>query len=424
MFGSTLNCPPVRNAAVLLIAFTITSQLDSIAAWATPQQATEVPIAKLTDIPKLRTSFDQFNLQLSREYRKANESRRLKLVQQRRQLEIETTRQFIKIAATLDDSALVIKHAGYFWSKSKATARQAVTDFIVSRYQDDLGLVDFLWGIEFSGQPSIATENALRRLIEESTNPSIQGHATWTLIRMLEHTRNLHQPESLVESQTDKAVDPELQACLDKWSVADINKEIEALLIRCRDEWPAVVIRCIDFGDPKRMVLPGYEASLGSSAKGRLISLKLQNAMQAPEISALNVEGLPMTLSQFRGKIVLLQFWNRGGPVSELLKEQRQLALELSDEPFEIVGIFQGANANDATDLAFGFPSFHDGDKNITRAWNSRMLEQAYLIDAEGKIIDQVDVRGLAFKTLLQNELQKMGHDVQLVPRYKRDADK
>ena len=60
-----------------------------------------------------------------------------------------------------------------------------------------------------------------------------------------------------------------------------------------------------EFGDVK-----GRRRTLGESAASELFEIRnLQVGMMAPEIEGADVHEKPMKLSDFRGKVILLDFW-------------------------------------------------------------------------------------------------------------------
>ncbi len=60
----------------------------------------------------------------------------------------------------------------------------------------------------------------------------------------------------------------------------------------------------------------------------------------APEIEGEDIDGNPMKLSDFRGKVVLLDFWGEWCPhCVNLIPHARELAEKMKDKPFVLLGV-------------------------------------------------------------------------------------
>jgi len=113
----------------------------------------------------------------------------------------------------------------------------------------------------------------------------------------------------------------------------------------------------------------------------------------APEIVGTDLDGKPMTLSEYRGKVVLLSFWATWcAPCMKLIPHERELAARLAEQPFAIVGV-NGDQDSDRVNKALTtheitWRSFHDkrdGAKSISDEWNA-LYPTVYLIDQHGII--------------------------------------
>ena len=125
--------------------------------------------------------------------------------------------------------------------------------------------------------------------------------------------------------------------------------------------------------------------------------------MTAPEIVGVDVEGKPMKLSDYRGKVVLLDFGSHEhcGGCKLVYPRLRAILDHLRGRPFAVLGI----NNNDRRDalkqaMADGeitWPCWWDGDKDdgpgpIASAWNIRGYPTFILLDHRGVIRSKGDV--------------------------------
>jgi predicted esterase/thiol-disulfide isomerase/thioredoxin len=140
----------------------------------------------------------------------------------------------------------------------------------------------------------------------------------------------------------------------------------------------------------------GVEDSLLAEAKAQLEDLRTWPRMlgkPAPEIEGEDLDGRPMKLSDFRGKVVLLSFWATGcGPCMKLLPHERSLVARLTGKPFAIVGVNGDDPEAQRKALAKNpvpWRSFKNrrGDRQaITQEWKLLGLPTLYLIDRAGII--------------------------------------
>jgi alpha-beta hydrolase superfamily lysophospholipase/thiol-disulfide isomerase/thioredoxin len=114
----------------------------------------------------------------------------------------------------------------------------------------------------------------------------------------------------------------------------------------------------------------------------------------APDIVGEDLDGKPMKLSDFRGKVVLVSFWFTGCvPCMKLIPHERELATRLKDQPFAIVGV----NSDDEPDVVrqaiekhgISWRSFKNSRPErapISREWKVEGWPNIYLIDHKGVI--------------------------------------
>ncbi len=147
--------------------------------------------------------------------------------------------------------------------------------------------------------------------------------------------------------------------------------------------------------------------SLGEWAERSLFQLRnLRIGRPVPEIEGIDLSDKPMRLSDFRGKVVLLSFWETGDhPSMALVAGHKALASQMKGRPFAVVGVnhdwsrYQAALAEAREGIQWR--SFWDGDRfreermnSITVRWSGDFragllvgaYPKVYLIDARGII--------------------------------------
>jgi len=135
------------------------------------------------------------------------------------------------------------------------------------------------------------------------------------------------------------------------------------------------------------------EQELRNIAQSQINELRSRGiGKPAPEVIGIDLNGQPMKLSDFRGKVVLISFWATWcRPCIELIPHEQALAARLENEEFAIVGV------NGDTDEAVGqravathsisWRSFRNrqGDRQaISDEWQLLGWPTLYLIDREG----------------------------------------
>lgn len=113
----------------------------------------------------------------------------------------------------------------------------------------------------------------------------------------------------------------------------------------------------------------------------------------APEIDGIDLDGAPMKLSDFRGKVVALSFWaNWCPPCRSLFPHEKELVEKFRDQPFVLLGV-NGDETREAgkkahTRNALTWRSFYFGDQGgpIPEQWSVGGWPTIYVIDATGKI--------------------------------------
>ncbi len=146
---------------------------------------------------------------------------------------------------------------------------------------------------------SRSSESFLRKLIEGAPSKEVSGNALYALAGILSNRLDLH--ESLVDLSEEQLTiyaeyygEEVMKLCKDLDAEA-VRKERKQLLVSVRDEYADVA---------------HWEGTLGQAASGQLFELDhLQVGMLAPDISGPDLDGVDFKLSDYRGKVIFLDFW-------------------------------------------------------------------------------------------------------------------
>jgi thiol-disulfide isomerase/thioredoxin len=116
----------------------------------------------------------------------------------------------------------------------------------------------------------------------------------------------------------------------------------------------------------------------------------------APEIQALDLDGKPFKLSDFRGKVVDLSFWASWCPPCRgLIPHERSLIEKYRDRPFVLIGVNGDDSPNDGAhaSLKLDAPwrSFWDGRSGpIAEKYAIEGWPTSFIIDANGIVRDKI----------------------------------
>ena|SRR5262245_58826752 len=111
-----------------------------------------------------------------------------------------------------------------------------------------------------------------------------------------------------------------------------------------------------------------------------------------PALELEDVQGKVHRLSEYRGKVVLLNFWATWcTPCREEMPSMASLQQSLEGRPFVVLAVNVGEGARAARGfgekMALPFPLLLDSDMKTTRAWGARLLPASYVIGADGKVV-------------------------------------
>jgi len=117
--------------------------------------------------------------------------------------------------------------------------------------------------------------------------------------------------------------------------------------------------------------------------------LKPWAGVVTPPLELADLEGKTHRLADYRGKVVLLNFWATWcAPCREEMPSIERLRVQLAGKPFAVLAANVGESAEKAREFAatmpLGFPLLLDRDTRVSRAWGARLLPATYLIGPDG----------------------------------------
>jgi hypothetical protein len=209
-----------------------------------------------------------------------------------------------KDSAALDALIWIVKHTREVRHKPDTPFSRA-KPVLVRDYLQHPKIGALCLAMRYEEMNSQAVE-VIRQVLAKNPDKSAQAQAAFALSKLLRRRADF---VVYVVKKADASALPRFEKAYGKEAVDDLRradpealkKESRSLLERLskEKEYAATVI---DYGEKK--------VPLGELADRELFELRyLQPGLPAPEIAGKDVDGRPMKLSDFRGKVVLLDFW-------------------------------------------------------------------------------------------------------------------
>jgi thiol-disulfide isomerase/thioredoxin len=224
-----------------------------------------------------------------------------------------------------------------------ASVRRAV-DILISDHLQDERVIKTCLTLTPFGVPGL--DAYFRALLAKSRDREVLGRACMALVRCNEIRISIAKRPWFDHPEDH----PDLLAAtkyiigrLDPNYISDI-RTADPVALRAESE--ALLERVInEFGDiplaPKWVKVRPDGRTLADSARPKLEAMRsLAVGKVAPEIEGQDIDGKPMKLSDYRGKVVVLVFWGTWcAPCMRLVPHEKDLVERLRDRPFALLGI-------------------------------------------------------------------------------------
>jgi thiol-disulfide isomerase/thioredoxin len=171
------------------------------------------------------------------------------------------------------------------------------------------------------------------------------------------------------------------------------DRGLEAVLKQPEPEWNGQPIAKDDLRKIAERL--ARRTTLGQVAEARLDDLhNLAVGKLAPEIKGVDIQGKPLALSDYRGKVVALVFWATWcGPCMREIPREKALVDRMAGRPFAMLGINVDADAAVARkameENGVTWLTWHDGSPDsgpIAKLYHVQGYPTIYVIDTAGKI--------------------------------------
>jgi len=280
-------------------------------------------------------------------------------------------------------------------ARAKEDARATLADVCLASER----ILPVFRGLEHESG-SRGAENLLRRAAARSPHHDVRGMASyWGARFLLEqawYIRALQMPVDYWKGRTEVDIEPPThiegtygKEALDRLASSDeakVTAEAVEMYRRVLADYPDV---------EQESHVRGRRETIGKAASKELNALEsLAIGRTAPDIVGEDTAGKPFRLSDYRGKVVVLDFGSQNycSFCRDLIPQWRNLTKRLEDKPFALIGI------NADPDLAklrtaqeaggVTWRTIWDGDLGgpIFGTWDVRSWPTVYLIDRRGVI--------------------------------------
>jgi peroxiredoxin len=115
----------------------------------------------------------------------------------------------------------------------------------------------------------------------------------------------------------------------------------------------------------------------------------LSKGRAAPELAGTDSGGRPLRLSELKGKVVMLLFWNTAdAETAKLLRITADTAHSLEGKPFVVLGVASGPVADLRAIEAEGLPwrNLSDPEGALTASYRIRSTPTVFVLDRQGRI--------------------------------------
>lgn len=122
----------------------------------------------------------------------------------------------------------------------------------------------------------------------------------------------------------------------------------------------------------------------------------IEKGNKIPDVEIVNLMGGKQNLSQYKGKVVLLNFWATWcPPCRQEMPSMEEIYKNKDMKNFEIIAISVDREKTDKVsdfiiENKYSFPVFHDVTGKIAQRFLINSIPQTYIINEDGIIVDKI----------------------------------
>ncbi len=254
-------------------------------------------------------------------------------------------------------------------------------------------------------------EPLLRDILEKNPDRTARGIACFSLAKYLDHIAGVAKRSAEDERMAKRLEDDYGQEFLEQIK----QRRSDALLNEAEPLFERVVQ---EFADVRMYLAYGSDKTIGPSAEEWLAQRRdLAVGKPAPEIEGKGLDGKTFKLSDYQGKVVVVDFWGSWcAPCLAMLSHERELVKRLEGKPFAFLGVnsdrTEAAARESVSKERITWPNWYDGDNTpngIADRYRVHSYPSIFILDGNG-IIRAKDVRGKSLDEAVEKLLAEIGH--------------
>ncbi len=186
---------------------------------------------------------------------------------------------------------------GLLWIASRVRQpkkRDEIMDLVLTHHIDREGMGQFVLGMARS-RPAKKSEERLVKIFENNQHDGVKGKAAYALITYFTSVKEMKSNERAIEFYK-KAGNDELIEYLEAADNKSLDAKINKYIGIAQKNYADVVLR--------------GELTIGKKIEGIVFERdRLQIGMRVPDIEGEDIDGTEFKLSDYKGKVVMIDFW-------------------------------------------------------------------------------------------------------------------